>query len=308
MTLQRILTDPGSLRTALFCVAGAAAGAALILKRVREKRSGEPRVIRLTLDEPTGPSAPAAGAPARAEAPEAVPTASAALTPPPIQVGSAEAAALSSPEPALQPEVQTAVATSELPESEPLEPPQELAPEVAAEQEPAIVSRTAYTFLTLQQRSPVLMDILRGALIMLAIVAAGALALVVLPQPAVDKMAAALRPRNAPGPPPEKIAFLYLGDEVKDNEFHIRGVVRNITAQAIEQLEAVVRIYAPDHTLLETQVVRMDTDTIFPNAAASFNLSFPDYHGQFGSYSLDFQLAQGDPVPYKDMREAPAGN
>ncbi len=205
------------------------------------------------------------------------------------------------------PEVQAPVAPPELHET----PEGELAlPETAetllpeAEPEPA----AGYSFLTLQQRNPVLMDILRGALIMLAVLAVGAIILVALPQPAVDRMALALRPRNAPGPPPEKIAFLYLGDEVKDNQFHIRGVVRNISSQAIDQLEATVRIYAPDHTLLETQVVRMDSDTIFPNETASFHLSFPDYRGQFGSYSLDFKLAQGDPVPYKDMRETRASN
>jgi hypothetical protein len=132
--------------------------------------------------------------------------------------------------------------------------------------------------------------------------------LVVLPQGGVDKIALALRPRNAPGPPPEKIAFLYLGDEIKDNQFHIRGVVRNISSQPLEQLQATVRLYAIDRTLLETQIVRMDSEIVFPNNTASFHLSFSDYHGQFGSYSLDFKLAQGDPVLYKDMRDARAGS
>ncbi len=304
MSLQNILIDPGSLRKALFCLAGAAALLAFLVKKIREKRSPEPRVIRLTLDSKPAPGrtredALPPEAPLVSTAPETV-----EFTPPP-QPAFAPPEAF---EVSRQPEPVSAVATSEIPE--PLAPQApEPAPRVAvAEEALPTVSPAVYSFLTLQQRSPVILDIVRGALIMFAIVMAGALLLTVLPQRAVDRMAVALRPRNAPGPPPEKIAFLYLGDEVKDNQFHIRGAVRNITTQPIEQLEATVRIYAPDHTLLETQVVRMDSEIVFPNAIASFHLSFPDYHGQFGSYSLDFKLALGDPVPYKDMREARASN
>ncbi len=308
MSFHQLLTDPNALRKALFLVAGAAAAGALIAKRVREKRSGEPRVIRLSLDS-VDSGAEVAAPPSEPrqieEMPQAVVPAAPAPAPVPVQprVETPLPAAAALPPP--EPETVTAVATSV--EVEPV------APEVAAyaeavEAEPEIVSRTSYSLLTLQERSPILMDILRGAVIMLSIICVGAIVLTALPQPAVDRLAAALRPRNAPGPPPEKIAFLYLGDEVKDNQFRIRGVVRNITPQPIEQLEATVRIYSPDRTLLETQVVHMDTDPIFPNATASFNLSFPNYHGQFGSYSLDFKLAQGDLVPYKDVRETRASS
>ncbi len=314
MSLQQILTDPGALRKALFLLAAAAAAAAFILKRIREKRSGEPRVIRLTLDE-TGSAADSNVQPAPVPSPDVL------RSPEPVEAAPITFAAETAAAPAVsetspQGEVHTAVATSDLPEIAAVETaPVETAPQEvpegfipSEEPVPVEVSAASYSFLTLQARNPVLMDILRGALIMLAIIATGAIVLTALPQPAVDRIAAALRPRNAPGPPPEKIAFLYLGDEVKDNQFHIRGVVRNISNQPIEQLEATVRIYAPDHTLLENQVVRMDSETIFPNATASFHLSFPDYHGQFGSYSLDFKLAQGDPVLYKDMRDTRAGS
>ncbi len=322
ISFQNILTDPASLRTALFCLAAISVLGALLAKRIKEKRSPEPRVIRLTLDSPARPAhdhedSPAVQAPdtlqARASI-EAVPPAQApeALLPPqapevsqPPQIIEA-AIQPQAPKPLFQetepapftadssPQPQTA---SEFPP-----PPAEL------EQPQGGFSPAIDSILVLQRRSPVTLDILRGALIMAAIAAAAALLLVLMPQSTVDRMAVALQPRNAPGPPPEKIAFLYLGDEVKDNQFHIRGVVRNISAQPIEQLQATVRLYAPDRTLLETQVVRMDSETVFPNATASFHLSFSEYRGQFGSYSLDFKLAQGDAVPYKDMRETRAGS
>ena len=65
-----------------------------------------------------------------------------------------------------------------------------------------------------------------------------------------------------------------------------------------------VRLYAADGSLLETAVVRMDTEVIAPDATSSFHLTYPDYTGQFGSYSVDFKLRQGDSLPYKDMRRS----
>ena len=70
----------------------------------------------------------------------------------------------------------------------------------------------------------------------------------------------------------------------------------------MEKLDASVRLYSEEGRLLETRVVRMDTETISPDAIAQFNLTYPDYRGQFGSYSVDFMLRDGQPVPYKDMR------
>jgi hypothetical protein len=148
----------------------------------------------------------------------------------------------------------------------------------------------------------VVTTILRALLIILAIVVAAGFVIVLLPQRAVDSTTTALRARSASAPMPDKIAFLYLGDEVKGNEFHIRGVVRNISTAPIEKLDASVRLYSEDGRLLETRVVRMDTESIAPDSIAQFNLTYPDYKGQFGSYSVDFIFRDGQPVPYKDMR------
>jgi hypothetical protein len=154
----------------------------------------------------------------------------------------------------------------------------------------------------LQSQPSLAADLFRGILAVLALSVLAGFIVVLLPQGVFDRVADSIRIRKSPLPPQDTIALLYLGEEAKGNEFHIRGVVRNITTRAVEQLDANVRLYAPDRTLLESAIVRMDVDLIPPDATASFNLSYPDYHGQFGSYSIDFKLRQGDPVPYRDMR------
>ncbi|GEM_PF-3338491 len=147
--------------------------------------------------------------------------------------------------------------------------------------------------------------ILQGALVVLACVVAAGFLLILLPEKTIDTWAEALRLRAAsPAVQEEPIALLYLGDEIAGKEFHIRGVVRNVSTRPIEKLDAVIRLYAADGMLVETAVVRMDAETIAPDATATFHLVYPDYQGQFTSYAADFKLRQGDPVRFKDMRGA----
>ena len=159
-------------------------------------------------------------------------------------------------------------------------------------------------FTTFQKRSGMAMDLVRGLLIALSLVVAAALILVLLPQPTVDKIAQYLESRHQTARP-EKIAFLYLGDEIVNSQFHIRGAVRNITASPIGQLDAVVRFYAQDRSLLETTIVRMDKETIDPNQIAQFELVYPNDRLGFAGYSTEFKLRQGELVPYKDLRKLP---
>jgi hypothetical protein len=147
-------------------------------------------------------------------------------------------------------------------------------------------------------------DLVRALLIALSLVVAAALVLMLLPQPTVDKIAHYLESRHQTARP-EKIAFLYLGDEIANNQFHIRGVVRNITASPIEQLDAVVRFYTQDRSLLETAIVRMDKQTIGPNEIARFELVYPNDRLEFAGYSTEFKSRQGEIVPYKDLRKLP---
>ncbi len=143
---------------------------------------------------------------------------------------------------------------------------------------------------------------MRGALLILALVVAAGFVIVVIPQKTIDWAAGTLSARIHREPSPEKIAFLYLGDELKQGEFHIRGVVRNITVEPIEKLDVTIRLYAPGGQLVETRTVRMDSELIAPDQTAQFHLVYPDYGGQFGSYSVEFVMRQGEVVPYKDMR------
>ena len=159
----------------------------------------------------------------------------------------------------------------------------------------------APAFVTLQKRPWMMIDLLRVLLILLSLAAAGGLVLVLLPQPSVERMVQWLQARHTVANP-EQIAFLYLGHETTNNELHIRGVVRNITAMPIEKLDAIVRFYAHDGSLLETTVVRMSKETIGPNEIGQFDLVNPNYRSGFASYSVEFKLRQGLIVPYKDLR------
>ena len=155
--------------------------------------------------------------------------------------------------------------------------------------------------------STVLGEIARAALILLAVCVAAGLILISMPEGTIDGMAQSLRLRKGVTPPQEAISLLYLGDEIKGKEFHIRGVIRNISTQPIEKLDATIRLYAPDGILIETAVIRMDAEVIAPDATATFHLAYPDFAGQFGSYSVDFKLRQGQAMPFKDVRGPRAG-
>jgi hypothetical protein len=148
----------------------------------------------------------------------------------------------------------------------------------------------------------VFIDLLRVLLIPLSLIVAAGLALILLPQSTTDRFVQELQSRRGVSAQ-EKIAFLYLGHRIQNNEFHIRGVVRNITADPIEQLDAAVRLYSPGRDLLETAIVRMDKETIGSDEIARFELVYPDYRSEFSSYSVEFKLRRGDVMSYKDMRK-----
>lgn len=158
------------------------------------------------------------------------------------------------------------------------------------------------SFQQIRRRQPLIMDVLRLFLFFLSFVVAGGLVLILLPQSAVDRIAQSFQSRSAAGPQQEKIAFLYLGDEVKEGAFHIRGVIRNIATQPLEQLDVSLRLYAPDGSLRETAIVRLDRESIAPDSAAEFHLTYLNYNSQFSSYSVEFKLRQGEVLPYKDLR------
>jgi hypothetical protein len=159
----------------------------------------------------------------------------------------------------------------------------------------------APSFSTVHAKPWLFTDLLRVFLVLLSLVVAGGLILIALPQPTVDRVTQSLETRRGVTQQ-EKIAFLYLGDEIKDGEFHVRGVVRNITTSPIEQLDAAVRLYSHDGTILQTTVVRMNKETIAPDEIAQFELVYPNYKMEFAKYSVDFKSREGGFVSYKDMR------
>ena len=181
------------------------------------------------------------------------------------------------------------------------------APEAQAPRAPALESEPSGApsqtwFQQLSDVPSLAVRVLRASLVLLALIVAAGFALLILPQGMMEKMVQTVRATKAADLPSEKIALLYLGDEVKGDEFHIRGVVRNISSEPVEKLDATVRLYSGDNTLLETVVVRMHLEVIPPDAISELHLSYPKYNGQFTSYSVDFKLRQGDPISYKDRR------
>lgn len=159
-------------------------------------------------------------------------------------------------------------------------------------------------FTIFQKQSEPGIDLLRAILILLSLVVALALVLTLLPQSAVDSIEQYLQSRYSTAPP-ERIAFLYLGDQVLESQIRIRGAVRNITAMPLERLDAIVRFYARDRSLLETVIVRMDKETIAPNDIARFELLYPNNGPEFAGYSAEFKTRQGATVPFKDLRRLP---
>jgi len=145
----------------------------------------------------------------------------------------------------------------------------------------------------------------RTSLVLLAGVVAVGFILILMPQSTVEKLSQSLRLSQPPPNHQDIIAFLYLGDEIRGGEFHIRGVIRNITTQPIEKLDATVRLFSSEGRVIETAIVRLETEIITPDATASFHLRYSNYRGQFSSYSVQFKLRNGLPVPYKDMRGSP---
>lgn len=160
-------------------------------------------------------------------------------------------------------------------------------------------------FETAGKRSSLAGDVFRALLIVLSLVVAAGFILIILPQLTMDKIERSLQAQYGVAGK-EKIAFLFLGDEIINNELHVRGVVRNISTAPIEQLDAVVRFYAADMNLLETTVVRMNKEVIGPDEIAQFELVFPNYSMSFASFSAEFKLRKGALVPFKDMRTAQA--
>lgn len=175
----------------------------------------------------------------------------------------------------------------------------QIAVETAREEGPPL--ERPFAFQSLQAQSSFGWDIARAGLILLAVASVATGALVAMSEPAFDRFASRLEPPRTEATT-EKIAFLYLGDEVIEDTFHIRGVVRNISTENIIGLDANIRLYSHDSILLETAVARMDIEVIAPDAVAQFRLVYPNYTGQLGSYSVDFKMRQGAPVPFKDMR------
>ena len=167
--------------------------------------------------------------------------------------------------------------------------------------------RHAPELRTLDRKSSVFIDLFRVLLIPLSLIVAAGFLLILLPQSTTEKLVRDIQSRNSASDR-EIIAFLYLGHQIQNNEFQIRGVVRNITTDPIEQLDAAVRLYATNGDLLKTAIVRMEKEVIAPDETTRFDLAIPDYRSEFSSYSVEFRFRRGEVVHYKDMRRQPDGN
>jgi hypothetical protein len=170
-----------------------------------------------------------------------------------------------------------------------------------------IVQRHKPALQTLDRRPHVFIDLFRVLLIPLSLIVAVGFILILLPQSTTDKFVQDLQFRSSASGS-ARIAFLYLGHQQQNDELKIRGVVRNITTDPIEQLDAAVRLYSSNGDLLETAIVRMDKETLDPDEIARFELVYPEYGSEFSSYSVEFKLRSGEVVPYKDMRQQSDGN
>jgi hypothetical protein len=216
------------------------------------------------------------------------------------------------------------VSASPTPTAEPEPPPSPTAP-LARPAEPlpatpalterpaaAIMTETpfaaGYSFRTLQTRPSFALDLLRAGLIVASSLVFVAIVIVAVPESTIHALAARLQPAPTAATT-DRLALLYLGDEAKDGLFRIRGVVRNISGDSLERIDATVRLYSHDSVLLETHIARLDIDQIPVDGAAQFQLVVPNYSGQIGSYAVEFRTRQeGDPVPFQDVRATQSQN
>jgi len=159
----------------------------------------------------------------------------------------------------------------------------------------------APAFVTIERKPWLLGDLLRVILVAFSLIVAAGLVLVILPQPTVDRMTKSLQARHGESQP-DQVALLFLGEDVRENEFRIRGVVRNISTDQLEQLDTAVRLYGHDGTILETAIVRLNKESIAPDEIAQFELVYPNYKNDILKYSVEFKLRDGTLVPYKDRR------
>jgi hypothetical protein len=144
-------------------------------------------------------------------------------------------------------------------------------------------------------------DLGRALILVVGVIALSGITLVLLPQSAIDKMAAQLESRHNITEH-EKIALLYLADEYTNGTFRIRGVIRNIDTAPAERIDAIVRLYSRERELLETVIVRLDKDVIEPNDFARLELTVPGHTKGFAGYAVEFKLREGVVLSYKDMR------
>jgi len=157
-------------------------------------------------------------------------------------------------------------------------------------------------FKTFQKQPWAISDWFHAFLVLLSLIVAAGFILVFLSQPAFDRMAKDLQSLSG-SPRQEQIALLFFGDEAKENEFQIKGVVRNISNAPIEQLDAAIRLYSHAGGILETVLVRMDKEVIAPDETGQFLLIYPNYKKEISRYAVEFKLRQGAPMTYKDMRQ-----
>jgi hypothetical protein len=167
--------------------------------------------------------------------------------------------------------------------------------------EKPLIQSKAPSFTTLQKPFGIWGDLLRACLIALSLLVAAALTLILMPQRTIDAISHQIQLRHVSSVA-ERIALLYLGDEIEGGQFRLRGVVRNITTTPIEQMDATVRLYAQDGTMTETVLVRFDKEILAPDEIARLDLIIPNYKMDISGYAVEFKLREGARIPYKDMR------
>jgi hypothetical protein len=170
-----------------------------------------------------------------------------------------------------------------------------------ANSEQPLIQLKAPSFTTLQKPFGLWIDLLRACLIVLSIFVLAALAIILLPQRTMDAITYQIQSRHV-GSNPERIALLYLGDQIENGQFRLRSVVRNITTTPIEQMDATIRLYAPDGAMAETVLVRLDKEILAPDEIARLDLIIPNYKRDISGYAIEFKLREGSKISYKDMR------
>lgn len=91
------------------------------------------------------------------------------------------------------------------------------------------------------------------------------------------------------------------GAKTTSKHFEVRGQVRNISSQRLDNVQAVVSLYDSNGTFIKSEAWLIEFNPILPGQVSPFNVIFVD-DPKRASYSASFKVYGGSKILVKDSR------